>query len=251
MCYNKQKANKEGDAMFNFILCDDEEEIRNVIKKVITKVMMPFDYEYKIFEFDTYDCRFQQLIKQEKGPKIYILDIEVKKHSGLTIASQIREYDWSAVIIILTAHYELIYEVFKNRLMLLDFISKFNDYEVKLKETLLLALTIFQQAETFNFSYKQITYNIPYNEILYILKDGKTRRLIIKTYSNSYFCTMTLNKVTEQLNNNFKRTHRACLVNTQNVKAFDYKNSIIIFKNNESINLFSRHYKKEIKMECG
>ena len=109
--------------MLHFIVCDDNVVIREKINKIITKLMLPTDVEYKTIFFSQYDKQFFQTINKKVGKKIYILDIEVGTYSGIDIARKIRERDWESIIIILTAHYELAYDSFKKRLMLLDFIS--------------------------------------------------------------------------------------------------------------------------------
>jgi len=236
--------------MLNFIVCDDEEPIRKNIINIISKIMMPIENEYKTYEFNNYDKEFMYILNKQIGKKIYILDIEVKEKSGLNIAKQIRENDWDSIIIILTVHYELTYEALKSRLMLLDFISKFNQYENKLKEVLTLALKIFNCGNILSFIFKHVDYKIPYSDILYIVKDSDSRKIIIRTFYNDYLSNMTLNEIEKKLNNDFCRTHRACIVNIKNVKSFDYSNRVITFKNNEKINLFSRTYKKEVQKVC-
>jgi DNA-binding LytR/AlgR family response regulator len=58
---------------------------------------------------------------------------------------------------------------------------------------------------------------------------------------------MALNEIMEKLNPKFCRTHRACIVNKENIKSIDYKTNIITFKNEEKIDLLSKNYKKEVK----
>ena len=236
--------------MLNFIVCDDNEMIRVRIIKIISKLMMPMDIEYKTHEFGSYNKEFNQLTNKEIGKKIYILDVEMGDRSGLDVARMIREKDWQSLIIILTAHYELAHDAFKERLMLLDYISKFDDYERKLLEALKLGMKIIYSTSTLNFMFNRVIYKIPFSDILYIAKDESNRKIIIKTFYDEYTSTMTLNEIIRKLDSSFCRTHRACIVNYSNVKAFDYKNNIIIFKNNETINLLSRNYKKEVKKLC-
>lgn len=234
--------------MLNFIVGEDEKIIRGILNKIITSLMMPLDIEYRISEFASYNREFDHLVNQRLGPKVYILDIEMGFKSGLDAARKIRENDWQSIIIILTAHYELIYEALKNRLMILDFISKFDDYENKIKDTLNLVIKIIYNHElTFNFTFNRITYKIPYDDILYIIKAEGDRTILIKTFNEQYKSKMTLKEAKTKLKSNFVQIHRACMVNLFNVKAVNFKKLIIIFKNNEECNLFSKNYKKEVK----
>jgi two-component system, LytTR family, response regulator AgrA len=216
--------------MLNFIICDDQEKIRKSVKNVICKLMMPVDAEYKTFEFSSYEKEFINIINQEIGTRIYILDIEMGYKSGIDMAQRIREKDWQSLIIILTAHYELAFEAFKKRLLLLDFISKFDNYEKKLYDSLFLARQIIDSKDHLQFCFNRTAYRIPLSDIIYIAKDETERRTKIKTFYEEYYTLMSLNEISKNLNFSFLRTHRACFVNLNKIKELDYKNKIIIFK---------------------
>ncbi len=236
--------------MLNFIICDDESTIRKNVLNIVSKIMMPVDMEYKTYEFDSYGQDFEKITKKKMGKRIYILDVEVNKKSGLDAIRMIREKDWESIIIVLTVHYELAYEAFKSRLLLLDFISKFDDYENKLYTSLTLAINISCSTDTLNFVFDRTAHKVVFDDILYISTDDTTRRIVIKTFYEKYRSAMTLTEIEKKLNFNFCRTHRACIVNYQNVKCFDFKNGEIIFKNNEKINFLSKNYKKGVKKIC-
>ena len=112
--------------MINFIICEDEKDIRNNTKKQVCNFMMKYDMDYKVYEFESYNKRFEELVKSDKGFKIYFLDIKTKNGSGLDAARMIREKydDWVSAIIIMTSFAEYKYEALSSRLYLLDFITK-------------------------------------------------------------------------------------------------------------------------------
>lgn len=233
--------------MINFIVCDDNIEILENLKLIITKLMIKTDHDYQTHIFDKYNDNFVKLINKKIGKKIYILDIEVGKKSGLDIARKIREKDWESIIIILTVHHELLYDAFKNRLLLLDFISKFDNYEDKLIESLNLSLNILNDTKQLTFKSKRISYRVDLNDILYITKTINKHQTIIKTISNEYYTSISLNKIISQLTTDFIQTHRACIINKNNIKKINFKENIITFINNEKISLLSKKYKKEVK----
>jgi two-component system response regulator AgrA len=233
--------------MLNFIVCDDSTIIRENVNKVITKLMISTDIEYKTLEFNQYDKNFAQFIDKKGEKKIYVLDIEINSYSGLDIARKIREKDWESIIIILTAHYELAYDAFKNRLMLLDFISKFDNYEQNLYEVLKLALRASHIKKQLSFTFNRMSYRLDFDDILYIMKDTPKRNTIVKTFSKEYLVSLNLSEIAAMLPDNFIKTHRACIINRENVKTIDFKENTITFVNNEIISLLSKTYKKEVK----
>ncbi|MFA5407310.1 MAG: LytTR family transcriptional regulator DNA-binding domain-containing protein [Bacilli bacterium] len=131
--------------------------------------------------------------------------------------------------------------------MLLDFISKFDDYQKNLYETLQLTLKILDNKKQLIIKIAQTIYKIDFNDILYIVKEEGKRNTIIKTFYQEYSVSLPLTEISEKLSSDFIRTHRACLVNKVNIKTIDFKENVIMFKNDESINLLSKKCKKEVK----
>ena len=77
--------------MLRFITCDDEKEALEKTVLAIRTVMMPYDYDYRISKFSSYTEEFEKIVKTLGEQKIYIIDIEMPKVSGLEIVSEIRE----------------------------------------------------------------------------------------------------------------------------------------------------------------
>ena len=115
-----------------FVVYDDHKEFRDTIESIIKSL----NYEDSIIKlYSKYDDKLKEEIKNDQK-KIYILDIEVPNSiSGLELARKIRMTDWKSVIIMVTSHNELGYEALKSQIMLLDFISKFNDCNKNLTNT--------------------------------------------------------------------------------------------------------------------
>lgn len=233
--------------MINFIICDDDIHITEIVKNVINKTMFPTSLEYKIHVFNKYDKEFTKIISSNLQNKIYVLDIEVGNNSGLEVAKQIREKDWDSVILILTAHYELEILAFKSRILLFDFISKFDLYDKKICDNLLACINKVLKQSKLVVKINRSVHNIEYNNILYITYDSYKRKSIIVTFSKSYEVNTTLKELKDKLKGNFIYTHRACIINVDNIEKVDFRNKIITFKNNVKIDLLSRNYLKEVR----
>lgn len=50
--------------MVNFIVCEDEKVLRNETKDIIDSLMMNYDIDYKINEFDGYNNKFEEIVKR-------------------------------------------------------------------------------------------------------------------------------------------------------------------------------------------
>lgn len=233
--------------MINFVVCDDEKAITDIVKNIITKVMFKNNLEYKIHIFNSYDKSFENIVNSDLENKIYILDIEVGTKSGLDIASQIRDKDWYSILVILTSHSELELLAYKSRILILDFISKFDLYEKKMEET--INICINKKLENYKLILKinRKFEQIDFNDILYITYDNTIRKVKIYSKNGEYETIQSLKEISKHLKGNFIYTHRACIVNMNNVKTINPKERKIIFKNEKSIDLLSRNHLKEIK----
>ena len=234
-----------------FVVCDDERGFKNNIKTVINKLYMTNDDSYRVHTFEKFNDEFGYLIN-DGVPKIYILDIEIKNSiSGIDIARKIRSVDWQSVIIFITSHSELGYEALKARIMLLDFISKFDDFENHLEKTLKKAISFVGNSSTFKFNVDGISYIIHMNDILYISKDTVDRKSIIKTTYNEIEVNKSLSYFEDKLDDKFYMSHRSCYVNTSKIYKVDWKNNIIYFDTGDTTELLSRDKKKGLKEYVG
>ncbi len=125
--------------MINFVVCEDNKIILEKNVEIINKTMFNNNINYRIYKFEDYTNDFKNII-YNSDIKIYILDIELNKTSGIDIAREIRKKDLDSIIIISTAYVEYLPLALKNKLMLYDFISKFEDYEENLSKVINNAL---------------------------------------------------------------------------------------------------------------
>lgn len=230
--------------MLDFIIIEDDLNYQKPIREAINKVCLKKDFEYNIKKYKTMNKMLLKVIEDVK-PKIYIIDIELENNvSGFDIARRIRRDDWKSIIIILTSHSDLMYEVFKSQIMVLDFISKFDNYKSSLILTLNKAVNIVDNNKILRFKENNINYKIYIDDIVYITREIKTRKSIINTTYGKTIINKTLDKIMEELPSDFYRVHRSCIVNTCKVKKLDCTNEKITFINNKTTNLVSRYKKK-------
>ena len=232
--------------MINFIVCDNEKPIIDSVKSIIAKVMFKTNIDYKIYSFEDYNSEFSKILKSDLENKIYILDIEVGKKSGLDIAKLIRKNDWNSIILILTAHYELEFLAYKSKILLFDFISKFDLYDKKMYNAISLCVKNKLNNEKLIIKINRKIEQINFNDIIYITYDSFNRKSKIMTKSREYEVNDSLKEIHKKLKGNFIYTHRACIVNMNNVKTIDPKEKVITFNNNKTINLLSRNHTKEV-----
>lgn len=217
--------------MLNFIVCEDNKFLLEKNAQIINNLMFNNNINYIINTYNCFNKDLEKEINSENGFKIYILDIELGNYSGIDIVRLIRKNDWNSIVIISTAHDELFNRVFSDNLLIFAFISKFDDYEKKLKNCLTKALEIINIKKFLKFNINKNFYFVKFNEILYLKFDKSIRKTIIKTINNEYSINKPLNYFVDQLDDNFFRINKSYIINLINVKEINYKDEIIVFNN--------------------
>lgn len=233
--------------MINFILCDNEPAMIESVKTIITNMMFKNNIDYNVYTFNSYDASFNAIMNSTLENKIYILDIEVGKKSGIEIAKKIREKDWISVVLVLSSHQELESMAYKSKILLLDFISKFDLYDKKLESTLMMCVDKKINEEALVIMADRKLQKITYGDILYVTYDSYSRKTIIVTESGEYQVNEPLKNVCSRLKGDFKHTHKSCIVNLKKVKNIDFANKEIEFLNGTKTDLLSRRYASEVK----
>lgn len=223
--------------------------MRNLYKDIIHYLFGNKQQCYKIIEFSEYEPKLIEKIQKIEGKKIFLLDIEVPGKTGLELARDIRNCgDWLSPLIVITTHDDLKAQSFDRKMLMLDFLSKYDDVKNNLKATLMVAYNIISSYKTISFKQKGEIFHVLYDSILYIEKNLNDNYVTIETKQDSITIKGCINSITDYLigDPRFMKTHRSCIVNLLNVKSYDITNNVIKFEN-KSTDLISRDKKKELK----
>ena len=232
--------------MINFIICDDVKQYREMVEHIVISYMMKNKLEYKTHVFKDYDSEFMKIVESKLPFKVYILDIETPSKSGIDIARIIRNHDVDSVLIFLTGHQELGHVVMKDDFLFLSYINKFDDCENRLIKSLDKALQMFKIKNVIRFKDNGIVYTIPQEDILYITRDSVDRKCIIVTDYNEFKVGKNLSELEKMVNDNFIKTHRACLMNTKRIMSFSRSQKEVVFDNGMKSDLISTRFDKEL-----
>lgn len=232
--------------MINFVLIEDNDMQRKNTSKIILSYMMKNKIEFKIHEFNDYNKKLLDFVKKNKEDCIYILDLELPSGDGIDIARIIRNdcNNWISPIIILTAHSSLYYEVYKQRLQILDFISKCENIKKSICENIDICVKMLNKDKVYRFTYKNIDYTIPLNQINYFQRDGRRTRIV--TSESVYYRNESISKIKMDIPSYFILSSKGILINMKNVKSIDWNTCYVTFKDNTSEFLVSKSHKKEL-----
>lgn len=234
--------------MFNVIMCDDNKRDLQKVYNVVTNYMDNHDYKYEKYIFNDYDDSFMDIVNKKIPFKIYILDIETKSRSGIDVAREIRKKDVDSAIVFLTGHNDLGLEVLNEDIPFTAFINKFVNCENRLKKCLKNIIRKVSRNRILKIQDGCSLYTINIDSIIYITKDSYERKTIIVTDSEEFRLNKSLNFIKELLDDNFVQTHRACIINRNRTVKIDFANKLILFDNQNKIDLISNKYRKEVIM---
>ena len=232
--------------MINFVIVDDNNMHRKKVNNIIISIMMNNKINFNIQEFPDFDSDLFDYFKNPKPNSIYILDLELPNGDGIDIARKIRnEYnDWTSPIIVLTAHTSMYYEVYKQRLQILDFIGKSDNIEKNLNENISICLRMLNMDRIYRFTYKNTDYTIPINKIDYIQRDDRRIKVVCK--NEVYYTIDTINAIKERFPSYFILSLKGTLINMHNVLKIDWNINKVYFNDVLSDYVVSKSHKKEI-----
>lgn len=231
--------------MINFVIVEDQANQREHISKLIIKYMMKNKFEFDIIEFETETKKLREFIQESENNNIYILDFQLPNSNAIEIARYIRQSDWKSPVIVLSAYGGMAYETFKQRLQILDFVNKQFEVEKNLFELFDICLKQLEVSASLKFKTNGIDYNIPFDKIIYIYRNTAERKAIIVTNNTEFKISLNMDKIFEKLDQRFKISHKACIVNSDKIELINWKENKITFNNNKHIYLLSKTHKKE------
>lgn len=237
--------------MFNIYICEDNEQVRNEIKRIVLKSITEVNLNINEI-MSTDSC--EEIIRKSRGTSnnIYLLDIVLKNEmNGLILAKEIRKYDLHGNIIFITSHLELSLKTFQYKLKALDYICKDDDIQKRVVE----CFKIIKREEEDREKEKNIFiksgssyYNVLLDEIICFETSTQVRKIILHSTTSKIEFYDTLSNLEEKLDLNFIRCHRAFIINRKHLSSLTREkgNYIAVMKNGEKC-MVSKKYVKLLR----
>lgn len=191
----------------HFVICDDNNIDSNYVSNLVNKWANERKYQINIDIFDSAEA-FLFHYDGNKDYDILLLDIEMKKMDGVTLAREIRKTNKSVQIVFITGYSDYIADGYD--VEALHYLMK------PLKEEKLFVVLdravnrIIQNEKYLLLNYYDETIRIPLHEIVYIDVD----RNYVTIHSNQdYTIKKTLGEIEKELDKRFFRIGRSVIVN--------------------------------------
>ena len=191
----------------HFAICDDNNIDSNYVSNLVNKWANERKYQINIDIFDSAEA-FLFHYDGNKDYDILLLDIEMKKMDGVTLAREISKTNKSVQIVFITGYSDYIADGYD--VEALHYLMK-PLKEEKLFDVLDRAVNrIIQNEKYLLLNYYDETIRIPLHEIVYIDVD----RNYVTIHSNQdYTIKKTLGEIEKELDKRFFRIGRSVIVN--------------------------------------
>lgn len=234
--------------MIKFIVIEDDKLHQEKVKSLLRTITFNNEEEVKIFTYQKFTSKLRDEILDKSERKVFIIDIELAdNHSGIQIAKQIRENDWESEIIFMTNHDKMFETVYRNVYEVFDFIEKFHDFDLRLKNDINMILKRNFDNKMFVYRGRNIDLHLYYKEILYIYRDTEDRKAVIVTSKNKFSISLSIQDTLAKLDSRFKMVHRACIVNLDRVQKFNWREKYFVLDTGHKVDMLSKKYRKEVE----
>lgn len=229
--------------MSKILIVEDTE----LIKKSIIKIIREIDDNIEIITTEYASKALE--IAESSDIDIFLLDIGLKDYSGIKLGQELRNLNKYIItpIIFITSMVNEELEAFRE-VHSYAFITKpFKLEKVKKLLTPIIENCTQNDKKESNLTIKQKeeTLIIPINEIIYM--ESQLKRIYIYTIKEEYEVkSYTLNKLMEELDDDFIRVHRSYIINKNYITRIDRTDWVVHFKNTKESIPVSRKYQKEI-----
>ena len=229
--------------MLNFVICDDNPNISDKLKKMLEKIFTQNNYDGSVvYTSDNPDDILKYIDSNEVN--VLMLDINLKSNkTGLQLAEEIRKKKKNAYLIFTTAHLEYAMVAYKYKTF--DYLPKpiaYDRLEITIKR-------LFEDANESQKTYIKIDNKntlIDENEVQYIKKDGM--RLVFHTSNRDYDTYSSFNKFQNKLPNYYIRCHKSYIANLDQIENVEPVSGLITFKDGDTCDIGPK-YKKTFMEE--
>lgn len=245
--------------MLGIIICEDNKVQRERIESIVENLILIENMHAEVRFVDGDPVRVLEHVKEKQETNLYLLDVNLESTiSGIDLAREIRKYDPRGFIVFITSHIEMSYLTFVYKVEAMDYIIK-ESKEVltkRIKECMDNALERYGNKSGANnnkvFSVKigDRIENIQYDDIMFFETSSTAHKVTMYCTNRIIEFYSSIKDLEEQLDKQFYKCHRACIVNKNNIKEIDKKNKEAIMKNGQKCFISVRQLQDLIKEQC-
>ena len=231
---------------YRMAVCDDEEAIRNVLKKYIEEIFQENHINMHVESYENPIKLLEQVQKEPKRYQIILLDVDMPEMNGIELGKKIKEVSEHILITFVTAHEKYALKAFevdafqymlkpleKDRLR--KILRKFYHLFMKINKDELKYITV-NDGERYT--------RVFYKDIVYFEKTKNKVRMVCEARECAIY--VTIKELKETLGEDpFVQCHQGIIVHKE--KITEFKNNKTLILNDTHIIPVSRSHRKVIK----
>ena len=224
--------------MISIAIVDDEEIIREQVKKLIEK-------RFTDCKMDTY-ATGETLLNTGKYYDIVFLDIQMEGINGIDTAKELRQKFEDIVLIFITGVKEYVFDAFDVGAFhyLVKPVEEEKLFKVYERAVVEVAKQRRRKEEPIFIKTRNRNITLEQKDILYVESRGK--KVEIHTGTEIVEAYGAIRELQRQLSDSFYRCHRGYLINMAFV--LEYSNDSILLKNGETVILAKEKYSDFVKI---
>ena len=227
--------------MLNIFILEDDYLQQTRLENIIKQSAASKNLKYRHLEIYGKPQQLLDAITEKGNHQLFFLDIEIKgeDQKGMEIAREIRLKDPNAVIVFVSTHSEFMPVTYKYRVSALDFIDKGLPEEEFQKAIVSVLAHAYEHMgrtigeDAFIFKNKHSHVQVPFSDILFFETSTTVHKVILYTKTGQlefYGKVSEIAKSDERL----YQSHRAYVVNPENIVRIDRSNHLVYFEGDES-----------------
>lgn len=213
--------------MINVVLCDDDSEFLEYIKKTIDRISFENKIDINIKTYLSGESMLFDLEDSIYDIDVMFLDVFMKELDGVETAEKLRQLQSEAQIIFISSDKSKVFDALE--VMPLNYLIKGEADDEKIKKVFLKAVNLAEKNKRKLFVYKSghETKYVQYKDILYFeIKNRVVNINCVGDEVKEFYSTM--DKLEEELDQNqFIRIHRSFIVNMDKIVSFDSKGVLV------------------------
>ena len=199
--------------MISIAVCDDEPELRKILKK---ELAIKLDLQGLIYTIEEIGSG-EELLETKTTYDLIFLDIEMQGINGMDTARELRQRECKSMIVFVTAHSDYVFEGYE--VQSLHYIMKpFQGNKIARVLDLCLDAVKAHRDAFFHFQVNNQNHRVAFRDILYFISDRRKVTVCLEKESFSFYGR--LDDVEKVIGNRFVRIHQryiVCLANVQSI----------------------------------
>lgn len=242
--------------MLPIIVCDDHFEYGNHLRSIIENFILIEELDMNVVMTATSSNEVLTYISKHPASYLYFLDVDLndQSHSGIALANKIRQIDPRGFIVFVTAHAEFSLLTFQYQVEAMDYIIKdcSTTFSNKIRQCIMHAMSLhtspFNQIhKTFSVHIGSRIIHLKQDDIICFKSSNSSHKINIITSNAFYEQSGTLHEIQNQVDHNFRFSHKSYLVNTNHIQEIDKASYKLILSNGLQVPVSVRNMQSFLK----